>query len=130
MPLFTRLVPWPNGRRLTSRVPALMIGNGADSPGRVRRRSFECEAINRPSPSVEQHHPGDVGCSIGWIRRAGQGEAAAFWRRNKRPVEVKLIECRADDVEYNETRSRREKAFYSVQRWIPAESNAGHHDNE
>jgi len=102
------------------RVPALMIGNGADSPSSIRWRRLECDAIDGPSPSVDQHHPGDVDCSIWWLRAAGQRETAAFWRGNESPVEVQLIECSAYYVEYNETRSRREKAVYFSKRLIPS----------
>jgi hypothetical protein len=107
-----------------------MIGNGADSPSSIRWRRLECDAIDGPSPSVEQHHTGDVDCSIRWLRAAGQCETAAFWRCNEGPVEVQLIECSAYYVEYNETRSRREKAFYFAKRWIPAEYNTCDHENE
>jgi hypothetical protein len=106
-----------------------MIDNGADSPGRVRRRRLECNAIDRPSPSVEQHHTGDVNGSIGWLRAAGQRKAAAFGRGDERLVEIQLIECSADYVEHNETRPGREEAFYSVKRWIPVEYNASDHEN-
>src|SRR5579862_853358 len=115
---------------LAWRVPALMIGNPADSPSSIRRRCLECGPIHGPSPSVEQHHTGDVGCSIWWLGAAGQCEAAAFWRGDESLVEVQLIECSAYDVEYNQMRSRRKKAFYLVKCWIPAVYNAGDHENE
>jgi hypothetical protein len=107
-----------------------MIGNGAGSPSSIRRRRLECGATDGPSPSVEQHHTGDVGCSIRWLRATGQCETAAFWRGNESLVKVQLIECSADYVEYNETRSRREKAFYFVKRWIPADYSACDHEND
>lgn len=107
-----------------------MIGNGADSPSRIRWRRLECDAIDGPTPSVEQHHTGDVDGSIWCIRAAGQREAAAFWRGDESPVEIQLIECSAYYVEYNETRSRREKTFHFVKRWIPVEYNRCHHPNE
>jgi len=89
--------------RLAWRMPALMIGNGADSPSSIRWRRLECDAIDGPTPSVEQHHTGDVDCAIGWFRAAGQCETAAFWLGNESPIEVQLIECSAYYVEYNET---------------------------
>src|ERR1700751_6275171 len=112
---------------LAWRFPALMIGNGADSPSSIRRRRLECDAIDGPSPSVEQHHTRDVDCSIGWLRAAGQCETAAFWRADESLVEVQLIECSAYYVEDHETRSRREKTFYCVKRWIPPQYNACDH---
>jgi len=115
---------------LAWRVPALMIGNGADSPSSICWRRLECDAIDGPSPSVEQHHTDDVDCPIWRLRAARQCETAAFWCANKSPVEVQLIECSAYRVEYNETRSRRENAFYFAKRWIPAEYNACDHENE
>jgi hypothetical protein len=115
---------------LAWRVPALMIGNGADSPSSIRWRRLECDAIDGPSPSIEQHHTGDVDCSIWWLRAAGQCKTAAFWRGNESPVEVQLIECSAYYVEYNEMRSRRENASYFAKRWIPAEYDACDHENE
>lgn len=111
-------------------VPALMIGNRADSACSIRRRRLECDAIDGPFPSVEQYHTGDVDCSIRWLRAAGQCETAAFWRGDESPVEVQLIEGSAYYVEYNQTRSRREKALDFVKCWIPAEYNASDHENE
>lgn len=107
-----------------------MIGKGADRSGRIGRRRLECEAINGPFPSIEQHHAGNVDGSVCRLRTARQCEAAAFWRGDKSPVEVYLIERRADDVEYNQTRPRREQACDFVNRWVPTEDNGGDRESE
>jgi hypothetical protein len=60
----------------------------------------------------------------------GQCEAPAFGRGDEGPVEVQLIECGTDYVEYYEMRSRRENAFQCIKRLIVEEYNTGDHETE